>query len=228
MQKNRIGQLLHFTLIELLVVIAIIAILASMLLPALTRARGSAKRILCAGRMKQLSAAAQMYVQDYDSWLPAGGDSGDWRVEIYPNISQSINLDSYGSTYSKLGVALPVTEVYHCPSLPENIKNLSTRINGIGCNYRYMGYKDGDAIRPRLKIIQVPKPSNTFMLGDTKDFASAADAHRNYHLYPPALADNILTTRHANGLNMNYVDGHCEWNSVTYIMNNTDLYEREK
>ena len=63
--KNR-----AFTLIELLVVIAIIGILASLLLPALSRAQASAKRIHCVGNVKQLSLATHLYADDHQDWLP--------------------------------------------------------------------------------------------------------------------------------------------------------------
>ena len=61
----------RFTLIELLVVVAIIAILASLLLPALSKARMKGRQAVCTNNLKQVATTIQMYADDNDAWLPA-------------------------------------------------------------------------------------------------------------------------------------------------------------
>jgi len=74
-----------FTLIELLVVIAIIAILAAMLLPALSRAKMSARRIECLNHLKQLDLAISMYLGDYAGFYPSSNSTNRWPEAVRPN-----------------------------------------------------------------------------------------------------------------------------------------------
>lgn len=92
-----------FTLIELLVVIAIIAILASILVPALSRARYKAKLVLCTNNQKQLAEIVYMYADDFDGQLIPYKVNGDYNM-AEPNWSRTFWEGATDSTRVNLGI----------------------------------------------------------------------------------------------------------------------------
>ena len=92
LEKSKSVTQRAFTLIELLVVIAIIAILAAMLLPAVSRAKESGRRISCLNNLRQLSLASQMYVGDCQGLYPPHVSTVRWPDRFYDDYGRNVKL----------------------------------------------------------------------------------------------------------------------------------------
>ena len=77
-REHRLASPRRFTLIELLVVIAIIAILASLLLPAMGKAKDTSRKISCVNIIRQIDVTLNLYKDDYDGWIPPA--RWDWQA----------------------------------------------------------------------------------------------------------------------------------------------------
>jgi prepilin-type N-terminal cleavage/methylation domain-containing protein/prepilin-type processing-associated H-X9-DG protein len=193
-----------FTLIELLVVIAIIAILASMLLPALSSARQRAWTIQCNSNLHQIGLGMTLYADDANGLYPESGGSIPWNV-ISPqtrNYSWMQQIFSYVQN----------TNVFHCPAnklLPANRQSAFNYFNGSRAAFVASGQEAS------VNSKQIKFPVAYVLSGDTLDFdPSDADKDDYSQNCVGGLANGYPWEdweAHSKGQNILFADGHSKW-----------------
>lgn len=159
---NSNSSLRQFTLIELLVVIAIIAVLASMLLPALMKARDKAKAVSCMNSLRQIGLGFMMYCHDFEDYL-----AGPWVY--YWDAGQPMTNTIWGAEDNS-GLLAPwfpnKTTRWGCPAYPSTWKTWVRTCYEFNSDMVVTGYGDGGFIRNRKKILEANLPSKTVAMWD--------------------------------------------------------------
>ena len=212
----------NFTLIELLVVIAIIAILASMLLPALSKARDKARAVHCVSNARQIALAINQYAMDYADTYPfqINGASGA-TVQNYPGLENS-GLSIKSRWHSAIFPFVGERKVYLCPTTLHVNKECGYGAGGNNNLDQGLAYAMNAKGIPRAAMNAHTTPSQTmyFACSSTLAVGNAAG-----FIYSPAQVPegdaNYLNGRvndaHNGGSNSGMLDGHVESHKIAYF-----------
>jgi prepilin-type N-terminal cleavage/methylation domain-containing protein/prepilin-type processing-associated H-X9-DG protein len=201
-----------FTLIELLVVIAIIAILAAILFPVFAQARESARTTACLSNQKQIGHGLTMYLQDYDEVLPAADWGNAYKGPPFTSFGFQTGAGSAPPTWADvLQPYIKNAQVMKCPSDGSGNPLLNgSAVPGAPLSYalNYYFYRTLTAFRGNsdggsLAEIQAPA---------SKIYIAEVASNAGIELVRPDRLDAL--TRHREGSNYLYVDGHSKWHRM--------------
>ena len=194
-----------FTLIELLVVIAIISILASLLIPAVRRARESGLMAFCFSNIKNLGLVHLQYASDHEGNFVRFHDARDGIYDDWPRFLS----DKLGYYKFRGGIQI-------CPSLVGSDVAGEYAVNEVFIHYGYNYLHIGSSVRyggttlPTANQGDIALPTATILLTDSvRPFAGARGEPRGSYIINDAISnDHMPAARHLDGVNINWIDGH--------------------
>ena len=167
-QRQPVARPFGFTLIELLVVIAIIASLASLLLPALARAKQRGKSVACLSNLRQMGIAANAYVADHDDSFPIAYSTA---VENGVNVSYAWDLTTLMESPVRVVPGLlwegqGAEQIHQCPSFAGKANWLVDPFTGYNYNISFIGHGQFESIQEPARASAVRNPEATVLFGD--------------------------------------------------------------
>ena len=212
-----------FTLIELLVVIAIIAILAAMLLPALSKAKAKAQGIGCINNLRQMQITQVLYADENNDRLVANQPTSDpkftWAAGDLRNVLEATNV--MFTTGALLGPYAKSAAVYRCPA-DQTTTNGVFRVRSQSMNIFFGGKGDGTPASARVntathyffaKATAIIKPTGLWVLWDESpgtidDCEGVVDVSATYQTSKVLV--NSPASYHNRAGSLSFADGHAE------------------
>jgi len=204
------SNVVGFTLIESLVLLAIIGILASLLVPMLTKARSSARRAGCASRLKQWGLAFQMYSQDYQGWLFT---TKHWESTEFNDHGKKVS--NVYARYLGKATSDTIIQMRNCPNAIEGMSVTQLKAEnryGYSMNWPNLKFSDGYKLAPEdayggasYRLDKIPRPAEFLLLVDSDGTYYRVRSGELKGFVSPIL------DRHVSGVNILRADQHVDF-----------------
>jgi prepilin-type N-terminal cleavage/methylation domain-containing protein/prepilin-type processing-associated H-X9-DG protein len=210
-----------FTLIELLVVISIIAILAAMLLPAVSMVRNAARTAVCANNLRQIGLGVLAYANEHDGVLPPqkyNGSGMNYYWNEYVGVYLLENGDDKIQVHNQLKKSADAagkqpSGVFACPSSGPVTYGPGGYFSDFGVNYPlFINQRESTNSFPVTALSSLTRPTATFCIADTADgiVATSTWETADYFHWDVSIFSTRMKFRHGAGLNMLFFDGRVQ------------------